>query len=261
MEIKPAQLAKIAGLKRQAIYNAIRRGNIISNTAGLVDTQNKINSEWIKNHGVSENDIKQYLIEIQKKQVKQKKVKSMSGNNPKIKPEIKQKAVEIGLKTINDFENIKENEDNKKDIDELDFEDISGLPSRMMNLKLFQLVKRYGGPLNLTNWALILQRVMSAQEKEQKIKERRLELIEKDFVISRLMVYLEILSNQLFDYTESAPIKIISLVKSEVDNIELDIKKEMRKDFSILIKDTKERINTELEDLKRKYEKSNDSNN
>lgn len=50
-------------------------------------------------------------------------------------------------------------------------------------------------------------------------------------------------------------ISIIALVKSEAKNIEFKIKEQMRKDFSTLIRDTKENINRELENLKKKYEK------
>ena len=96
---------------------------------------------------------------------------------------------------------------------------------------------------------------MSANEKDQKIQERRLELIEKDFVISRLFSYLETLSSRLFDYTENIPVSIIALVKSDADNLEFKIKEQMRKDFSTLLQDTKENINRELENLKKKYEK------
>jgi len=260
-EIKPAQLAKIAGLKRQAVYNAIRRGNIISNSAGLVDTQNKKNMDWMLNHNVSEKNVNQYLYEIQNREKKQKESKVISNPLPDIRKNNKKKPLDIEPEKIDIIQKYIEPKQENKLHDELEFENISGLPSEVMNLKLFELVKRHGGPMMLTGWSLILQRIMSAQQMEQKIKERRLELVEKDFVISRLMLYLETLSSQLFDYTESFPIRAISLVKSDVDSMELHIKQQMRKDFSILIKDTKERLNKELENLKRKFEKSDDSSN
>ena len=68
---------------------------------------------------------------------------------------------------------------------------------------------------------------------------------------------LEILNKQLFDYSESAPIQIISRVKSGGNTVEFEIKKNMRKEFSILIKDAKEKINQELDSLKSKHEKIN----
>jgi len=262
-EIKPAQLATIANLKRQAIYNAIRRGNIIANSAGLVDTQNKNNSQWLRSHGLSEKDVISGLAEIQKKQSKPQKKKSISNPLPKMRKKIEKKQVEVEAEKINTIQSyieIKpektENKNNEsKDIDEIDFENITGLPAKMMKLNLKQLVMKYGGPMLLNSWSLILQRLMSASEKDQKMQERRLELIEKDFAVSRLFKYIEDLSSRLFDYTESSPVDFISLVKSDAENLELKIKTKMRHDISILIKDTKENINRELENLKKKYEK------
>ena len=124
-EIKPAQLATIANLKRQAIYNAIRRGNIIANSAGLVDTQNKNNSQWLRSHGLSEKDVISGLAEIQKKQSKPQKKKSISNPLPKMRKKIEKKQVEVEAEKINTIQSyieIKpektENKNNEsKDID------------------------------------------------------------------------------------------------------------------------------------------------
>jgi len=265
-EIKPAQLAKFINVKRQAVYNAIRRGNIIANSAGLVDTQNKINQLWISSHGLSENDILSALSEIQKKEKSKKKSKPISNPLPKIRENKNKKQPEVETEKItkND-QNINQKiveaieaytEDNQKtNTDEIEFENITGLPARMMKLNLKNLVVKYGGPMMLKSWADILVKIMSANEKDQKIQERRLELIQKDFVISRLFMFLETLSSRIFDYTENIPVEIIALVKSGANDIEIEIKKKMRKDFAILLKDTKENIIRELENLKTKYEK------
>ena len=253
-EIKKAQLAKIVGMKRQGVYLAVTRGKLIANTSGLIDTQNATNMKWIQKHGVSEKDINHYLVEIQEKSKNKQKVKPISNPIPKIRKKIKQKEIEIDSDKINTIQSYIET---GKTQEEINFENRSGLPSEVMDLKLFELVERYGGPMMLTDWSLILNRLMTARLTEQKIQERRLELIEKDFVISRLISYLEILNKQLFDYSESAPIQIISMVKSGGENIEFEIKKNMRKEFSILIKDAKEKINQELDNLKSKHEKIN----
>ena len=258
-EITQSQFAKIANVKRQAVYNAVRRGNIIINAAKLIDTENTKNLVWLRSHGKSEKDVIQYLNEFQQKQKKQKQKKIKSNPLPEIRKKIKKKQIEVEpekIKTIQSYiETNPENVPEKKDLDEIDFENVTGLPARMMGLNLKQLVIRYGGPMMLESWSKILQRIMSANERDQKIQERRLELIEKDFVISRVFSFLETLSSRLFDYTENIPVSIIALVKSGAENIEFEIKKKMRKDFSTLIRDTKENINRELENLKKKYEK------
>jgi len=271
-EIGKSELAKMLNMTRQSIYRAISRGKIDANSAGLIDTQNKKNQLWISSHGLSENNILACLVEIQKKEQSKKKNKPISNPLPKIRektikkqaevePEkIKERAIEIGTKTIKAIESYT-GEQPKTKIDEVEFENITGLPARMMKLNLKNLVVRYGGPMMLKSWADILVKIMSANEKDQKIQERRLELIQKDFVISRLFMFLETLSSRIFDYTENIPVEIIALVKSGVDDIEIEIKKRMRKDFSILLKDTKENITRELENLKTKYEKSKNDEN
>jgi hypothetical protein len=260
-EINSSQLAKIAGLNRQAVYNAIRRGKIISNTAGKVDTQNKKNIEWMRQHGISENDVIQFLNEIQNKQQKKQKIKAKSNPMSKIREKIEKKEINIDPEIIQKTEQYFTPESKNKTDDELLFEDISGLPAKMMKLNLFQLVIRYGGPMQLSAYSLILQRIMSASKIDQETRMKRLELIEKDFIISRVMLYIETLSKMLFDHADSFPIKVISLVRSEIDMVEIEIKKSMREYYSILIKDTKEKIKDELENLKKKYEKPSDSNN
>ena len=263
-EIIPAVLSKVIGIKkqkkytRQGIYNAIRRGNIVSNSSGLIDTENKKNAEWIKNHGVSENDIIQYLNEIQEKEKQKKKNKSISNPIPKIRNKTEEKETEVKPEII---QKTQEYFEPKRGNEELQFENESGLPSEMMKLTLFQLVKKHGGPMMLTNWSLILNRLMSAQEKEQKIMERRIELIEKNFVISQITLYLETLSNYIFDWADSMPVQIISLVESDKKTAEFKIKKKLTDDFSIILKNTKQKILKQLEGLKRKYNKNDDSNN
>ncbi|MDD5353061.1 MAG: hypothetical protein PHS93_07880 [Candidatus Omnitrophica bacterium] len=262
-EIIPAQLAKILNLKRQAVYMAIRRGNIDLNSGGMIDTKNTKNQSWLISHGLSEISIQSALDAIHQTTKSNPKIKAQSNQLPEIREKTKEKPITIQPQQIEAIEKYIGNNQTQSgpsdtNIDAAQFEDVTGLPERMMNLTLYELVKRYGGPMNLESWSKILQRLMGAMSQDQKIQERRLTLIEKDFVISRLLQYLETLSNRLFDYTESAPIDFISLVKAGGENIEIEIKKKMRKDFSISIKDTKEALTRELESLKKKYEKKSD---
>lgn len=267
-EISQSVFAKIAGVKRQAVYMAVKRGIVIINSAKLIDTENKQNLIWLRSHGKSEKDVNQYLAILQEKEKQKRKIKSRSNPIPKIREKIKKKQIQVEQERIEKIQKyiepkpeiITKNPEEKKETDEIDFENITGLPARMMKLNLKQLVMRYGGPMMLDSWSKILQRLMSANEKDQKIQERRLELIEKDFVISRLFSYLETLSNRLFDYTENIPIGIIALVNSGIENMEFRIKEKMRKDFSNLIRDAKENVNRELQNLKKKYEKGKDDN-
>lgn len=255
-EVNQSQLSKITGVSRQAVSSAIKRDLLIINSGGKLDTQNPKNLKWLKGKGKSENDVIRYLEEILKKD--KKKNKKIPKSNPLTKIRKKNNKNDIPIDKINTLEKyIDKSQD--KDFDEIEFENISGLPAKMMKLTLYQLVINYGGPMMLDSWSKILQRLMSASEKDQKIQERRLELIEKDFFISKIFKYLEVLSNMLFDYAKSSPAGFISLVKSGIENIEFEIEKKTSKDFSIMIRDTKENISRELENLKKKYQKDNEN--
>lgn len=254
-EVNQSQLSKITSVSRQAVSSAIKRGLLTINSGGKLDTQNPKNLKWLKGKGKSENDVIRYLEEIFKKDKKKKKIVSRS--NPLTEKRKRNDKNHISGDKINTLEKYID-KSNNKNVDEIEFENISGLPAKMMNLTLMQLVINYGGPMMLESWSKILQRLMSASEKDQKIQERRLELIEKDFFISKIFKYLEVLSNMLFDYAKSSPAGFIALVKSEIENTEFEIEKKMSKDFSLLIRDTKENISRELENLKKKYQKDND---
>jgi len=264
-EIIPAQLAKILNLKRQAVYMAIRRGNLDLNSGGMIDTQNNKNQSWLISHGLSELSIQSAIATIRKKAESKPKIKPLSNPLPEIRQNIKEKPIIIQPEQIEAIEKYIDNNKNNlsqsdQDIDSAKFEDVTGLPSRMMGLTLYELVKRYGGPMGLESYSKILQRLMGAMLQDQKIQTDRLKLIEKDFTISRIFIYLETLSNRLFDYCESAPIDFISLTQSGCETIEIEIKKKMRKDISLLLKESKESIKRELENLKNKYQKKDDSN-
>ena len=197
-EIGKSELAKMLKMTRQSIYRAISRGKIDANSAGLIDTQNKINQRWISSHGLSEKNILSCLAEIQKKEQSKKKNKSISNPIPKIREKVIKKQVKVEPEKIETIQKYLErepvNSPGKTDMDGIEFENTTGLPARMMKLNLKQLVLKFGGPMMLESWSRILQRIMTANEKDQKIQERRLELIQKDFVISRLFSFMETLS-------------------------------------------------------------------
>lgn len=263
-EIIPAQLAKILNLKRQAVYMAIRRGNLDLNSGGMIDTKNQKNQGWLISHGLSEISIQSALATIQQKAESKPKIKPPSNPLPEIRQNTTEKPITIQPEQIEAIEKYLDNNKTNSsasapDIDSSQFENVSGLPSRMMSLTLYELVKRYGGPMGLESYSKILQRLMGAMLQDQKIQTDRLKLIEKDFTISKIFIYLETLSNRLFDYCESLPIEIISFSQSEPETAEIKSKQKMRKDISILLKESKDSITKELENLKNKYQKKDDS--
>src|SRR4030042_3339951 len=109
----------------------------------------------------------------------------------------------------------------------------------MLNMNIKQLVLKYGGPMQLKNWADILNKLFMSNEKDQKIQERRLELIEKDFVTARIFSFMEVLSNQLFDMPASVIDNLIALIISDKEKSRNTCIEIIKKEISKLIKDCK----------------------
>lgn len=256
MELKQKQLSDIIGINRAAITMAVKRGHLEKNSAGLIDTQNAKNQVWLTTRGFSEQRIQAGLNEIQNKQDQEQKTITPSNPITELKQIIakKQTQIETGKNPLNTYEQ-EGIEKPKKEIDDADFENCTGLPARMMDLTIKELVVKYGGPMMLDSWSKILQRLMAANEKDQKIQERRLELIEKDFVISSVITYMNILSDRIFDLAESQNKIIISSVRSDPEKAEAIIKDMRLKAYSKIIKETKRAIEQAIKNMKSKYEK------
>ena len=265
-EIKQALLAKVVGIaqgkkfNRQGIYNAVRRGQLDANSSNLIDTLNQKNSDWLRAHGVSQQMIDQYLSEIQNQEEQKQKIKEESNQNTNIqKPKQTNKTVVDSERILkiekvihkNDIEN-----DVSKSVDDVDFENITGLPAKLMDLNIKELVMRYGGPLMLDSFSKILQRLMTSHEKDQKMQERRLDLIEKDFVISNVFSYLSNLSESLFDLAESQTDVIIAAVKSDEKKARGQIRDMRLKSYSKIIKEAQKQINNSIKQLKSKHDKT-----
>jgi ADP-dependent phosphofructokinase/glucokinase len=95
---------------------------------------------------------------------------------------------------------------------------------------------------------------MSA-EREQRIQERDLTLIPKDFVMSRLFPFLEGLIKRIIEYPDSAVDRIIALAITESETTRIDIVETMIAGLSHIVNNSKDLIITELNSLKSKYQK------
>ena len=82
----------------------------------------------------------------------------------------------------------------------MEFEELIGLPSKFMNLTLEQMVLQHGNIPGMKSWAEQLDKMMSSLKKSVDIRKTRSELIEFDFVKAHVMTYLNVLSEQLFDF-------------------------------------------------------------
>jgi hypothetical protein len=260
MEIVQSKLAKIAGMNRQAIYNAVRRGQLVINSAQLIDTENKTNLDWLQQHGISQQTIEQRLNENQPVQRKVRQYREPSNPASEIRKKILEKSDPVEPGEISDpvkiiqlekyFENPQAVE-----MDEAQFEDLTGLPAKAMQMTLMELVLKLGGPLMLEDWSKIAQRFIAASFQNQKMQEHRTELCEKDFFISNVSNYINILHESLFDLAESQTEIIIATIKSNEENARNIIKDMRLKSYSKVIKEAQHQIESAVRRLRGKHEK------
>ena len=95
-------------------------------------------------------------------------------------------------------------------------------------------------------FANILNTLMSAQKRDVDIQEKRRKLIDKDFVQSHLLQFIDIMQNQLLPYPESLIDEFISEVKADEKRARMNIPERMRKDISRF---TKESIKLTIKNL------------
>lgn len=124
----------------------------------------------------------------------------------------------------------------------------------MLGLTLRELVIKFKGMDGMDRYVKMLKDLSAADEKDQKVQERRLQLVEKDFVIARIFQYLDVLMKQILEYPESAADGIISIVQAEGGAARADVVAKLENGLSRIIKDSKEQVVKELSGLRSKYQ-------
>jgi len=94
----------------------------------------------------------------------------------------------------------------------------------------------------------------AADERDQKVRERRLQLIEKDFATSRLIQFIESLIKRILEYPESIVDEAIALVQSQGGSARLEVSRKLEEGLSKIIKNAKEEMIHELRGLRSKYQ-------
>ena len=106
----------------------------------------------------------------------------------------------------------------------------------------------------MQEYVRMLKDLIATDERDQKVRERRLQLVEKDFVTARQIQYLEMLMKQLLEYPESAVDEIIALVQAQGDTARLDVSRKLEAGISKIIRNSKEELIKELSGLRSKYQ-------
>lgn len=245
IKLSTKEFSRLANISQEAIRQAVKNNKLIRDNQFRYDLNNKVNIAYLISKGITPKKINEFV-----KALSGYSLESLEGNAKNYKHSLNKseksnsKNKKLSVKSENEEELI----------DAKLFQDITDLPAELRKKTIEELVFEYDEPFKLKLWVEIYNKIIQSQERAQKIKERDLELIAKDFVMSRLFKHLELLHLTLLDYPESAVDNLIALARTGNKNIRVTLIEDMTKDLSRMLAETKELMKRELKDLIYKYE-------
>jgi hypothetical protein len=216
MEYKQADFCRAYGIANDTLSKAIRRGAVLKNTAGLIDDENTTN--------------KLYLAKRRRRDTNE----ALADDGKNAERVIRQ----VDFSAFDDYE----------------IAGRIGLPRRLLGMTIRELVIKFKGLDGIERYVRMLRDLAAADEKDQKTQERRLQLVEKDFILARVFQYLEVLMKQLLEYPEGAVDGIIAMVQSKGAAARRDVVRTIEKGMTDIIKDSKNQVIKEMNGLRAKYQ-------
>lgn len=138
--------------------------------------------------------------------------------------------------------------------DEIEFENTSGMAKKYLNMKIGDLVRIRGGVQGLKEWVGILKALQTTTESEQRTRERRNELVEKDFIISNVKKYLDLFLSNAFDSIESQKKIITDMYKTDPETAEVKVEEMRKKNLTKLSREAVRSIDNGVKGLDSKYD-------
>lgn len=214
-EVTQTVFASMAGVNRSAICIGIKNKSLVQNSAGKLDTDNPVNRRYLDKH--------------------QAKLRSQNefetfGNQ-----------IEVGV--------VEKAAAGPKNLDT----DRNGVAGEILNLTMRELIQQHGSMANVERYTKIVKDLTIADEKEQRIQERRLEQIPKDFVQASVFGFLEALMNKLLDLPERIADQAVAYVQADAETARNKIKNLLSDDITAAIMDSKNQIINGIENMKGRY--------
>lgn len=253
MEVSAAELARMCGVSRAAVSGKKASGTLVFNSAGKIDTDNPVNRAYIDRHQAK-----------MKSQLEMKAIEAaIARGEGSAMPE-----ADSGAKTTErcnaSFAGAPQsgNGQEKKAASAGNFSNAGTNPvttastaNEMLNMTVRQLIMRHGSIDNVEKYSKILRDLSAADEREQKMQERRLAQVPKDFVVQRLFEYVDQLMNQLLDVPESVCDQIIAVSLAGGNDVRVSVIHILSDNLTKCISGAKEHIVGELNALRNKYDK------
>jgi len=226
MEVKRAEFARRALISRQLLNFKVKKGLVRVNAAGLIDTDNAINNQFLS-------DQQRRNVQVAPAQLPPAPlvVQNEDTDTPSAVP-----APVLPVLTT-DAAIAKE----------------AGVPEELLDLPLRDLIIRYGGIYGLERQAKIYQQLTAANDRYQRTQERGLKLIPKDVVQGTTIQFLKTLSRQVLEYPEGAADDLIAKVQAHGADAKPEIILVLKTGIGRIINGAKEEIIRDLEVLKGKY--------
>jgi hypothetical protein len=226
MEVKPAEFARLAGVSRASICGKMKKKTLIVNSAGFLDTENPVNARYISNHN--------------QKAAETAAAAYTGGNGVQVSP-VKLPAPGTVLPAANQA-------------DDYVIAQLSFTPREALRLTIRELILKFPGLDKIERYAKILKDFTMAAEKDQRMKERGLTLIEKDFVVSRLFGFIDTLTKQSLEFPEAVADRVIALSKAQGEAARSEVIAIIRDGIGRVIAGAKGQVIAELNVLKSKYQ-------
>lgn len=238
MKLKPSELADISNTSRANITQQVKRGSLLVGTDKKIDIDNPVNANWLAARGIGREKLigfesEKKEIEKPKKEIGRKESQKKIDNKLNIK-------LPSGL---NQYQPI-----NQDEIDPL-----TGVPEHMAHLSLTQVVKQYGSIMGLKIHAEIVNKILATEKINIGNQEKRKTLVPIEF-IEFLKSYVDVMMEQLYDFSESCIVDIIPMIMASPDDAKTKIPVYMRNEFYKMGEESKKLIDKEVKKFKRKKE-------
>ena len=219
MEVKPAEFARMAGVTRQSVYSKMKNHALIVNAAGLLDTDNPLNSRYLSDQRLKH-------LRLAPAQITQAPTQDVPNSPAPPGPSLPFRTTDAVLAAE------------------------AAVPEELLDLPLRELIIRYGGMYGLERQAKIYQQLTAANDRYQRTQERGLKLIPKEFVQGTTIQFLKNVTRQILEYPAAAADNLIAKVQAHGADAKPEIIHILQAGLGRIISGAKEEVIRDLELLK-----------
>lgn len=261
MEVTASEFARMCGLSPMAVSKRIANGTLIRNAARRIDTDNPVNRSFLE---TKQNKLK---MKLQMKQLEAgiKEASSPAANSSRIDELCNTIFSDVagGRETQAQNDSASQSIAEKPNTPAAAAHGItvgSGSAKELMSCTMGELLRKFNSIDNIERFSKIIRDLSAAEEREQKLQERRLIQVPKDFVVQRIFGYMDQLMNQLLDVPEAVCDQVIAVSLANGDDKRNMVMSILNDNLTRCISGAKSHIVNELSALRSKYDKQENEN-